>query len=85
MNGVVNVLRATEEQKPLFEELCSVLGRPVVPTVDSTWHPKYAGVPFILGLANRVLMEDLKTVVKVGENVLFFFFPFTKDRRAKEP
>ena len=34
------------------------------------WHPKFAGVPFILGLANRVMLEDLSTMVRAAKRSL---------------
>lgn len=44
----------------------------LAPLHEHPWslHPKFAGVPFILGLANRVLLDDLTTVVGAARRSL---------------
>ncbi len=84
--GVFNVLRSSPKHDALYRTCLALISpkkRDVLLLGSDSagggddfvsgsldWHPKFAGVPFILGLANRVMLEDLAAVVSALQRSL---------------
>ena len=74
--GVMNVLRSSPQHNALYRkslELVPSECRNVLPDqndVSLSWHPKFAGVPFMLKLSIRVMLDDLNGMVNAANRAL---------------